>query len=341
MMPPPGFSTPPQIPNVNTSERPHIRNEDLRTEQEYFSEDYDEEREMEPRLGRTKEATPSLQTRSLEVRRQRERVVGFEEAPNREGSRAGRNAKDQRSPPGTITEDRKAGIAKTFEQPPRLPGNKWSRDRTKYCHFHKDHGHDTNQCWELKHQIEEAVKSGQLAHLVKGKKKKKGKMSDTQLGEWKKGGKDVTPVEAIILMISRKSHNMRKRPVEGDYSELKTSIRSLRVDSKTPLVGFSGEQSWPLGEVPLEITIEEGPLTVTNILNIVIVRSDLPHNLLLGRTAMQQMGIIVSTIHGAINSIHPEESAPFFHNTTPHGTEEKLRITSEEHQEDAKKFSVV
>ncbi|GKC74023.1 hypothetical protein Tco_1119906, partial [Tanacetum coccineum] len=32
-----------------------------------------------------------------------------------------------------------------------------------------------------KHQIEEAVKSGQLAHLVKGIKKGKAKVSDTQL----------------------------------------------------------------------------------------------------------------------------------------------------------------
>ncbi|GJU69189.1 hypothetical protein Tco_1255448 [Tanacetum coccineum] len=99
--PPPGFSTPPHIPNINTTERPHvpttvfaattpgntlfayrastltnpapmislafieanyeilesllrdrrgqIRNEDLRRELEYFSEDYDEELEMEPR----------------------------------------------------------------------------------------------------------------------------------------------------------------------------------------------------------------------------------------------------------------------------------------------------
>ncbi|GJY24925.1 reverse transcriptase domain-containing protein [Tanacetum coccineum] len=34
-----------------------------------------------------------------------------------------------------------------------------------------------------RHQIEEAVKSGQLAHLVKGIKKGKAKASDTQLGE--------------------------------------------------------------------------------------------------------------------------------------------------------------
>ncbi|GJX59027.1 hypothetical protein Tco_0290417 [Tanacetum coccineum] len=51
-------------------QRRQIRNEDLRTELEYFSEDYDKE--------------------------QRERVVGFKEALNREGSMTGRNAKGSR-----------------------------------------------------------------------------------------------------------------------------------------------------------------------------------------------------------------------------------------------------
>nr|GEY75237.1 hypothetical protein [Tanacetum cinerariifolium] len=69
-----------------------IRNEDLRTKLEYFSEDYDEERKMEPRPEPHREATPTLRTRSPMVRRQQERVVGFEEAPNMEGNRRGRNA---------------------------------------------------------------------------------------------------------------------------------------------------------------------------------------------------------------------------------------------------------
>ncbi|GJZ16286.1 reverse transcriptase domain-containing protein [Tanacetum coccineum] len=60
------------------------------------SGDYDEEREMEPRPGPTRETTPPLRPRSPGVRRQREKVVGFEEAPNREGSRAGRNAEGSR-----------------------------------------------------------------------------------------------------------------------------------------------------------------------------------------------------------------------------------------------------
>nr|GEX70535.1 reverse transcriptase domain-containing protein [Tanacetum cinerariifolium] len=66
--------------------RVKIRNEDLRTELEYFSEDYDEEREMEPRPEPLREATPTLQLRSYRVRRQRERVVGFEDEPNRKGT---------------------------------------------------------------------------------------------------------------------------------------------------------------------------------------------------------------------------------------------------------------
>ncbi|GKF66585.1 hypothetical protein Tco_0193102, partial [Tanacetum coccineum] len=66
--------------------------------------------------------------------------------------------------------------AKSFEQPPRMIGSRRSCDMTKYCHFHEDHGHDTNDCLELRHQIEEVVKSRQLAHLVKGIKKGKAKV---------------------------------------------------------------------------------------------------------------------------------------------------------------------
>ncbi|GJW55872.1 reverse transcriptase domain-containing protein [Tanacetum coccineum] len=73
--------------------RRQIRNEDLRTELGYFSEEYDEEREMEPRPEQNRETTPPLRMRSPRVCRQRERVVGFEEAPIREGGRIERNVK--------------------------------------------------------------------------------------------------------------------------------------------------------------------------------------------------------------------------------------------------------
>ncbi|GJW78198.1 reverse transcriptase domain-containing protein [Tanacetum coccineum] len=99
---------------------------------------------------------------------------------------------------------------------------------------------------------------------------------------------------------------------EHCFLKLKPSIRSLRVDSNTPLMGFSREESWPLGEVPLEIIIGEGPLTIMKTLTFVIIRLDSPHNLLLGRTAMQEIGIVVSIIHGAIKFHMPNDVGTIF-----------------------------
>ncbi|GJX25803.1 reverse transcriptase domain-containing protein, partial [Tanacetum coccineum] len=93
---------------------------------------------------------------------------------------------------------------------------------------------------------------------------------------------------------------------ESCFEKLNPTNKATKVDLKTPLVGFSGERSWSVGEVPLEITIGYVPLSRIETLNFVIVRSDSPHNMLLGRTAMQRMRIIVSTIHGAIK-FHTEK----------------------------------
>ena len=189
--------------------------------------------------------------------------------------------------------------AKAFEPPPRIIGKSKNRYTTKYCHFHEDFGHETNSCQELKKQIEEAVKSGQLTHLVKGIRKGKEKATDTQLG------KDNTPQEAPILMVRWDSSRLKRKVSEREtydareitfpsetrefpskdpviikvvvsntevnkvymdcgssceviyehcFRKLSPIIKSKRVESRMPLVGFSGERSWPLGEIPLEVT---------------------------------------------------------------------------------------
>jgi hypothetical protein len=40
------------------------------------------------------------------------------------------------------------------------------RPRDKYCCFHRDHGHNTEDCYDLKRQIEELIKQGKLQRFV-------------------------------------------------------------------------------------------------------------------------------------------------------------------------------
>ncbi|GKA46916.1 reverse transcriptase domain-containing protein [Tanacetum coccineum] len=54
-----------------------------------------------------------------------------------------------------------------FKAPPPMTGPAEIRNKNKFCEFHGDKGHNTCECIHLRRQIEEAVKSGQLSHLVK------------------------------------------------------------------------------------------------------------------------------------------------------------------------------
>ena len=39
-------------------------------------------------------------------------------------------------------------------------------NKNKYCRFHRDHGHDTDECYNLKQQIENLIRQGKLRHFV-------------------------------------------------------------------------------------------------------------------------------------------------------------------------------
>ncbi|XP_030970094.1 uncharacterized protein LOC115990399 [Quercus lobata] len=46
--------------------------------------------------------------------------------------------------------------------PRKLKGDPNKRSRDKYCRFHRDHGHDTVDCYDLKQHIEAFIKQGKL-----------------------------------------------------------------------------------------------------------------------------------------------------------------------------------
>ena len=64
----------------------------------------------------------------------------------------------------------------------KMKGDPNKRNRNKYCRFHRDHRHDTDECFDLKQQIENLIRQGKLRNFL-GRdhkdKKLKGKLEES------------------------------------------------------------------------------------------------------------------------------------------------------------------
>ena len=47
-----------------------------------------------------------------------------------------------------------------------MKGDPKKRNWNKYCRFHRDHGHDTDECFDLKQQIENLIRQGKLRNFL-------------------------------------------------------------------------------------------------------------------------------------------------------------------------------
>ncbi|GJS96513.1 reverse transcriptase domain-containing protein, partial [Tanacetum coccineum] len=54
-----------------------------------------------------------------------------------------------------------------FKSPPPMVTPVEKRSSNKFCDFHNDKGHNTDECMQLKKQIEELVRADKLSHLIK------------------------------------------------------------------------------------------------------------------------------------------------------------------------------
>ena len=54
----------------------------------------------------------------------------------------------------------------SLKWPEKMIGDPNKCNRNKYCHFHKDHGHDTDECFDLKQQIENLIRQGKLRNFL-------------------------------------------------------------------------------------------------------------------------------------------------------------------------------
>ena len=48
----------------------------------------------------------------------------------------------------------------------KMKGDPNKHNRNKYCRFHRDHGHDMNECFDLKQQIDNLIRQRKLRNFL-------------------------------------------------------------------------------------------------------------------------------------------------------------------------------
>ncbi|GKF74712.1 hypothetical protein Tco_0221044, partial [Tanacetum coccineum] len=82
------------------------------------------------------------------------------------------------------------------------------RNGNKFYEFHREVGHNTDECMHLKRQIEELIKAGKLSHVIKELKQSSGR---DQLKAAKKGEAFEKDKAMGILMVQSWKRVARQR----------------------------------------------------------------------------------------------------------------------------------
>ncbi|GKD25685.1 hypothetical protein Tco_1231899 [Tanacetum coccineum] len=198
-----------------------------------------------------------------------------------------------------------------FPPLPSMVGTPDKRNMNKFCDYHQNRGHNTNECYHLKKHIKEAVASGRLAHLVKDirqsgqKSKGSAKGKEKVISMMRSQGYRKRPYERVehwmdnaIAFPSVPRYQLMDCPIVIDAMIEGFRVRRIYVDS-----GSSSEiieVNYPLGVIDLEVTMGEYGRTRTVIMEFTVVKSPSSYNALLGRTGMGILGAVASTIHSMI-----------------------------------------
>ncbi|GKD19884.1 hypothetical protein Tco_1209042 [Tanacetum coccineum] len=187
------------------------------------------------------------------------------------------------------------------------------RNASKFCEFHKEVGHTTDECM----QIEEMLKAGKLSHFIKELKQNNGKY---QAKVAKKGEATRKDKPLAILMVQARRKIAKQRITQTFSPETMISfpplgeedgtewpmvieaeeIRNQMVPATTYLAGFSGEIIWPLGQISLLLKIGDEEHSISAWMNFMVVRSHSPCNRIIGRPGVRRIKAIPSITHGML-----------------------------------------
>ncbi|GJV27727.1 reverse transcriptase domain-containing protein [Tanacetum coccineum] len=120
-----------------------------------------------------------------------------------------------------------------FKTPPPMTTPVEKRNANKFCEFHGEVGHNTDECNHLRKQIEDMLKAGKLSHIIRELKQSSGKEQPKKKGET--SGKEKPQA---ILMIQSRQEAIRQKVTQSFSPNSEMLFPHLRDDegAEGPLI---------------------------------------------------------------------------------------------------------
>nr|GEX10288.1 reverse transcriptase domain-containing protein [Tanacetum cinerariifolium] len=213
---------------------------------------------------------------------------------SRDGRRANRFTPITRTPKDIL-----AAEANKFQPPPPVVTPVGKRNGNKFFDFHNDKGHNTDECMQLKKQIEELVRAGKLSHLIK--EIKQGREQP------KTGRKEVAVKDkpTTIYMVRSWQRTVKQKITQSFEQGKGITFPPLANSHRT--------------EGPLVIEAEVGRDTIHRMyidgdatystkawMNFMIVKLPSPYNGIIGRPGLKAIQAVPSTVHEMLKFLTEE-----------------------------------
>ncbi|GJY17189.1 reverse transcriptase domain-containing protein [Tanacetum coccineum] len=162
-----------------------------------------------------------------------------------------------------------------FKTPPPMTTPVEKRNNNKFCEFH-----------------------GEGSGKDQPKVAKKGEAS----------GKD----KALAILMVQPWQKVARQRITQSFSpdseiSLRPEVKSQMVLATIPLIGFSGEIIWPIGQISLLVKIGDEEHFTSTWMNFMVVRSPSPYNRIIGRPGVRKIQAVLSTAHEMLKFPVPGE----------------------------------
>ncbi|XP_065623249.1 uncharacterized protein LOC136064851 [Quercus suber] len=149
--------------------------------------------------------------------------------------RAGPSARNQQYTPLSVPLEQVLMQIKdepSLKLPEKMKGDPNKHNRNKYCRFHRDHGHDTDECFDLKQQIENLIRQEKLKNFL-GRDHRDEKMkAKVEEPSW-------PPLREIRIILGGSSAGQSSK---SKRAYLK-AVQSVQLSGRSPSAGTTDEQA--------------------------------------------------------------------------------------------------